>query len=367
MPENKRLPKVRGKILDDAVSVYVDGGKAFNGWESVKIDKNLDSIANGFTMVIDDRFLETGEQWPLKPGVGVSVFIKDERVITGRIEKIDMGYSPGNRSFTVSGRSKAGDLVDCSILGDAEYNNINLEDLAKKLVDPFGLKVFLSVVPKVIDKFAVKPGESVFEALDRAARTQGFLWVSTRAGNLRLTQAAKFRAATELHENVNIRSASASFDDTQRFSQYIVQGQRQGTDELNGLNASGPEGKAYDRGIARYRPLIVLAEGAVDSDQAATRAGWEASSRIAKAVQVSAQVQGWRQQDGSLWGLNQIVRVRSDILGINRDFLTNSISHSKSPNGGTVTDMTLVRPDAYTSKPEFKAADDPILDLGPVN
>jgi prophage tail gpP-like protein len=365
VPENKAVPQERGRPLTDGVTVFIDGSKAFNGWESVKIEKNLDSIAHRFSMVIDDRFLETGEQWPLKPGVGVSVSIGDERVITGRIEKIDLGYSSGDRSYTVSGRSKAGDLVDSSHLGDAEYNNIGLDKLAETLVAPFGLKVLLSVTPKVIEKFAVKPGESVFDALDRAARTQGFLWVSTRAGNIRLTKAARARATSELHEDVNIKSASASFDDSQRYDQYVVRGQRAGNDELFGLNASGAEGKSFDRGISRYRPLVVIAEGAVDSDKAATRAGWEASNRIAKALQVSVQVQGWRQEDNSLWGLNQVVRLRSKILGLNRDLLTSSVSHSQSIGGGTTTDLMLVRPDSFDSKPEFKAADDPILNLGP--
>jgi prophage tail gpP-like protein len=363
--ENKFVPKEKGRPLEDGVTVFIDGAKAFNGWESVKVDKNLDSIANRFSMVIDDRFLATGEPWPLKPGVGVEIFIGSERVMTGRIEKIDIGFSAGNRSFTISGRSKAGDLVDSSALGDAEYNNIALDKLAETLVSPFGLRVFLSVIPKVIEKFAIKPGESVFDALDRAARLQGFLWVSTRAGNIRLTKAARARAASELHEDVNLKSASATFDDSQRHDQYIVRGQRAGNDELNGLNAAGAEGKSFDRGISRYRPLVVVAEGAVDSDQAATRAGWEASSRIAKAVQVSVQVQGWRQENKSLWGLNQIVRLRSRILGLNKDFLITGVSHSKSLTAGTTTDMTLVRPDAYDSKPEFKASDDPILDLGP--
>ena len=164
---------------------------------------------------------------------------------------------------------------------------------------------------------------------------------------------------------MNIISASAVFDDSKRYNKYIVRGQRQGTDELNGLIASAPEGIAYDRGITRNRPLIVIAEASVDSDQAATRAGWEASNRVAEAVQVNVKVRGWRQQDGSLWGLNQIVRLKSKILGLNKDFLIKGVTHDKALTGGTTTDMTLVRPDAYSSKPEFKASDDPLLDLGP--
>jgi prophage tail gpP-like protein len=364
VPENKRIPKEKGKTLEDAVSIFINGAKAFNGWKAIRIQKNLDSIAQTFSMPIDDRFFDTAEPFPLKSGVEASVFIGSARVITGYIEITDIGFGPGQRNFTLTGRSKSADLVDCSIEGDAEYNNIALDALAKELVAPFGLKVFLSVEPKVLEKFAVKPGESVFDALNRAARTQGFMWVSTRAGNIRLTQAAKFRAVSELHEDFNMKTGRATFDDSKRFSKYIVRGQRQGTDTFNGLNASEPEGIAEDKGISRNRPLIVIADSSVDSEQAKTRAGWEASVRIAQAAQISVTVEGWRQKDGSLWGLNQITRVKSKTLKINRDLLINSVEHIKNLNGGTITNMTLVRPDAYNSKPEFKAKDDPLSDLG---
>lgn len=364
MAENRKQATQRGKILPDAVNIFLDGGQVFEGWKKVSIQKNLESIANQFTIQLHDRFEATGQNWPIKPGVGVKVNIGDERVITGRIEKMSVDYSAGSRAVSVSGRSFPGDLVDCSAMG-SEFTQITLVDLAKQLVEPFGLKVFTSVEDKTIEKFGVKPGESVFEALNRAARLQGFFWISTRFGNIRLTRAARARATSKLVQDANIKSASMTIDESERHSEYIVKGQSQGLPNFNGANAAQVEGRAKDSGIGIYRPLITIAEGSVDQDAAQTRAQWEATNRLARGLDMNVTVEGWRQEDGSLWGINQLIRVKAPFLGINSNMLSTQITHTQDRGSGTLTTMSLVRPDSFSPKPEIKKKDDLLDKLGP--
>lgn len=347
---NRRVPTKRGRIISDEVTLVV-GNQSFDGWESVSITKNLESIANQFQVSLFDKFEGLREEWPFRPGTLVQVNVNRQPVVTGYIEKVDPGFSDEGRSFTISGRSKAGDLVDCSHEGPTEFNNVPLDKLATELIKPFGIKLFLSVEPKLIKKFAVKPGESVFEALDRAARTQGFFFVSTRAGNIRLTRAARARATDSLEQDVNLLGASASYDASQRFSTYTVKGQSFGLPDFNGESAAQAEGAASDAGVSRYRPMVMIAEGSVDSAQAKTRAQWEASSRLAKATRVNCTVQGWTQSDGILWGINQVTNFKSTILGLNRDMLITSVNHTQSSEAGQTTALTLVDPDSYTVQP----------------
>ena len=126
--------------------MFLQGGKAFHGWETVKISKNLDNLAHSFSMEVHDKF-QGSSNFPLKPGLKSEIFIEEGRVATGWIEKLDMSFAPGSRKITISGRSLPGDLVDSSHTGDMEYNGLALDKLAEKLVEPFGLKVFLSVSP----------------------------------------------------------------------------------------------------------------------------------------------------------------------------------------------------------------------------
>ena len=353
-----------GQPLPDAVTVFVDGSKVFNGWKDLSVQKNLDSLANSFSMTVDNKFIDSPKLWPLRPGVSVAINIGDERVMTGFIDTMDISFSAGNRTLSFAGRSKNADLVDCSVSGAGEFNNITIDKLAEQLIAPFGLRVFLSVeVGDPFEKFALKPGETYFTALDRAARLKGFMWISTRAGNLRLTKRAKARSYSELSQDFNLLSASVKYDNSQRFSEYNILGQRPGNDSVAGALAATPTGKATDAGITRFRPLTIIAENSIDAGQAATRAGWEASLRVAKGMQIEVDVQGWRQEDGSLWGINQLVRLRSSYLGVNSDFLIASVEHTQSNSEGTITKMNLVRPDSFESKPKFEKKDDLISQL----
>lgn len=362
---NEKTAIKRGRELRNEVTVIV-GGRSFDGWQSVSISKNLESICNSFNIKLWDKFEALRELWPLKPGEIIKVNINRERVFTGRIEKLDVNYTDEDRSYSISGRSLPGDLVDCMHEGPAEYKNIPLDKLAETLVAPFGLKVFLSVDPKTISKFSVKPGETIFEALDRAARTQGFFFVSTRAGNIRLTRAARARSFTDLEQDVNILSGTANYDDSQRFSKYVVKGQTSGLPNFNGAQVTEPEGTATDNGVKRNRPYIMIGEGNTDASQAQTRAQWEASSRLAKAIRINVDVQGWTQEDGSLWGINQLTRVKSRFLGVNKDLLITSVEHKNGTDEGLTTTLTLVDPQSYQTEPVLnkKESDDIFSQLG---
>lgn len=364
---NERIPLLKGKPIKDAVTVFV-GGQAFDGWENVSITKNLESIANSFSISLFDKFEGLKQNWPLKPGVSIKINIGNERVITGNIETLNPSFTDEGRSYIVGGRSLAGDLIDAMHLGPYEYKNISLTKLAEELVKPFGLKVFESVTPNIIDKFAVKPNETVFEALDRAARAQGFFFISTRGGNIRLTRAARARSFSNLEQDINILAATANYNDSKRHNIYFVKGQTPGSDTFFGNKASQAEGFAQDLGITRHRPLILISESNVDGAKATTRAEWEASLRLAQAIKINVTVQGWKQDDGSLWGINQVTLLTSSFLGLNRDMLIISVEHNDGAEEGKTSTLTLTDPQAYTPEPEKnkKKKDDIFSVLGPV-
>ena len=355
----------RGKPIKDEVSIIVDG-QSFDGWTTVSITKNLESIANSFSIGLFDKFEGIKENWPFKHGQIVQINIGTERVFTGYIEVIQPEFGPKRRGFIIAGRSKAGDLIDSYHEGPSEYKNITLTNLAKELIAPFGLKVFESVEPKIINKFAVKPGETIFEALDRAAREQGLCFISTRAGNIRLTRAARERSFSSLEQNINLKFGSGIYDASQRHNSYTVKAQTAGLPDFFGPLASQAEGQAFDLGITRHRPFIMVSESSADSGKAKIRAEWEASSRLAKATRVNTQVVGWTQEDGSLWGINQVIAFTSSFLGLNRDLLSVVVTHTDEVNQSKLTNITLTDPKAYAPEPikNSKLTDDIFASLG---
>lgn len=373
MAEKGFQPLSKGRVIPDAVTVFTGasagkGGAAFHGWESLSITKTLDSIAHAFSITLFDKFTGLKQDWPLKPGVRVHFHLGRDSVATGRIEKLEAQFSPDKREFTISGRSNAGDLVDACHDGNYELNGSYIEEIAKELCDPFGIRVSMAL-PKqslAVEKFAVKPGETVFEALDRAARLHGALWISTVEGGIMLTRAGTTKAFSALEQNVNVLSASATYDDSKRHNVYKVKGQAVGKDEFAGLAASSPEGEATDKGVTRHRPLVLVSESSGDGANAQTRAEWEATHRLAQAIQVEVGVAGWRQANGGLWDINQIVRIKSGFLGLDRQMLISAITYEVSNSGGTTANLTLVDKNAFTPKPETntKASDDIFSGIG---
>ena len=102
---NTTIPTVGGKKIDDAVVVSTIGGTVFNGWKSVTITKNIDTLAHGFSLEIFDSFLTLKKNWPLKPGIKIKISIGKERVVTGFMDMLDVAFDPTSRTFNVSGRS----------------------------------------------------------------------------------------------------------------------------------------------------------------------------------------------------------------------------------------------------------------------
>ena len=185
---------------------------------------------------------------------------------------------------------------------------------------------------------------------------------STVEGNIAIVRKGSSRAVTELHEGVNVISGSVDFDNTDRFNKYVCKGQTGGTDEFSGVDAASPVAEALDNGVERYRPTIVLAETSVDSGKAQERANWEATTRAAKASEVNLRVQGWRQENGTLWTPNLIVRCRCPFLFVDKDLLIVSVTYIKN-NSGTLCDMKLMRKDAFDPKPVLPKEDDPLADI----
>jgi len=360
--------KQAGKPVDDPVTMFLNG-RTYSGWENLSIDKSLTALSGAFQMSLVDRWKPDQKPWIVKPGQEIHIHFGKDQIMTGFIDSLDAASSAGSRTIAISGRDRTGDLVDCSIISaTGEYKNLSLEQLAVEFVKPFfngRLKVFnYSGDTEKFSTFAVKQGETVFEALGRGAKLRGVLITTDGFGNLIILKKGQTTASSDLVSGENIKSSSASYDFTERFSKYIVKGQSKGSESFNSESATAIKAESTDEGISRYRPTIIIGEGGMTQASAQKRANWEATFRAAEAVKASVTVQGWRQGNGSLWQLNQLIRVTDGNIGLKRQkMLVESLNFSKSA-GGTLTTFGLVRPDAFDLQKNLKKEKDPTNDMG---
>jgi prophage tail gpP-like protein len=341
--------------------VLTVNGLNFAGWKTARVTRSLEAIAGGFELSVSDRWREGQEPWQIFPEDICALTLAGQRVISGYVDRQTPAYSAGEHSLSVAGRDKTAALVDCSALGPPwEYLSTPALTILQRLADPFGVTVVLQpglTLGKLPEKVTVNPGDSVFSVMETICRKLGVLAVSDGNGGVLIMRPGSTRAMTALVEGENILSGSATFDATGRFARYVVLGQSQGTDDWFGSGTAGVRGEATDTGVLRgSRVLVVRAEGNVTPALATARAKWEAAVRAARGDTVTVSVQGWTQGDGALWPLGALVEVRSPRLGVDGEMLITETVFEVS-DGGTTTQLTLRRPDAYLPESARRGGD----------
>ncbi|MBI1321342.1 MAG: hypothetical protein GC168_20655 [Candidatus Hydrogenedens sp.] len=353
MPDDAPTPDVirteGGNDQLAGVTLAVDG-RLWRGWTSIQLNHGIDQLAATWSLGIT-------RQWPgepkirdLRPGMGAAVVVGDEVVLSGYIDGIDDVVGPENHVLTVRGRDATADLVDASVLPPFEFSNLDLAELARRLVAPFGLSVAVeTAIGAKFARIAVQPGETAHAVLERCARQRGVLLFSDRVGGLKLTRPGAAGAAPALivlGPGGNAMSASASWTWAQRWSEYRVLAQAEGHGERDAAAAAAPAGRATDGEVGRYRPLIVLAENAGSDGNAQARAEYQRDLMAARSFRVAYTVQGWR-ANKRLWQANTLVDVTDPLIGLSGRYVIAGVVQTLEPRGGSVTWLDVRVPDAF--------------------
>jgi prophage tail gpP-like protein len=325
------------------------GGRIHEGWTSVEVNRSLETIAGSFSLGVTERYPGLQARFAIAPGMGCSLAIGGETVITGHIDDVEPSYDSGAHAIAFRGRDATGDLVDCSALveGGGRWMGQGLETIAAAICKPFGIPVSVKAsLGQPLREFHLQTGETAFEAIERMAKAYGVLPVSNGLGGLVFTRAGSGGAQSALTLGGNILKARGMFSHKDRFSRYIVLAQAAGDDYVDPSITVGGHGEATDPGVGRYRPLIIVADMPDLNANYQRRAQWEASVRAGRARKSSISVQGWRDDAGRLYRPNTMVKVDDDFTGIHDTLLISGVKLSLS-NAGTVAELTVTRREAF--------------------
>jgi prophage tail gpP-like protein len=324
-------------------------GRVYGGWKQASITRSLDAIAGKFDLVSIDKWEANAERWRIFPGDECQVKIDGEPLITGYVDKAGPSYDANSHSIKILGRDKTADLVDCSaIVTGSELRGLALDGIVRELAKPFGIGVIKQVDSgPVFQSFAIQPSETAWEAIERAARQRFMVVTTDGAGNAVIADIGATRAADDLIEGQNIKAASAEYDYSQRFSEYIVKGQAAASNDGWEDAKADVESRATDPNVKRYRPKIISAETQASDGSASNRAELEAASRAGKSTKITVTVQGWTMSNGDLWPVNSLVRIKSPLLSIDADLVISEVKFGVSDSSGITTELQLTRPDAY--------------------
>ena len=326
------------------------GGKEYEGWKSGSVTRSVEAAAGAFEVSSTDRWERDKEPWPIHPGDKCQVKIDGVTVITGYVDKVSPSISPTGHEISVSGRDVTCDIVDCSVVVPSfEIRGQTPGGLAKLLCKPFGVTVIdESGDSEPIPTVAVQPGETVFSCLERETRKREIAVMTNGEGALVLGKVGRTQAHDRLVQGENIIAASADYDYSRRYSEYIVKGQASPTGESEASwnpPKNAVEGRHKDGNIKRCRPLIITAESESFEKSAQTRAVKEALVRAGDSTAITVTVQGWTQSNGELWPLGAYVDVDIPYLYADDELIIAAIRFNAAP--ALTTEIRLKRADSF--------------------
>lgn len=357
---------------------------SFERWSRMELVRSLEEVSGSFELEYHDsertrRALPNpaNPQPPfqaLKPGQACSIAIDGETVLVGWIDEVRLTWRGEELTATIAGRDKTGDLADCAAApnGPAEYRNLTLTEIARRICQPFGITVRADTdVGAPLPVFSIDVAESALAALEKAARQRAVLLVSDGVGGLLLTRGGASRAPAPLRIPGNVTEAEQTFSWKERFSEYIVKGQSRGhrlvTDTSNFTDASPPaapgtprpngsqrerrgvaiRGRARDEEVARYRPIVQLAKTQSGGVSAQQQAEWMRRVARGKSERLRYQMLDWRAGEAErLWRLNELAAVTDPYAMIGGDMLIAGVTYGYGEKGST-TALELVGPEAY--------------------
>lgn len=344
--------------MSDELKLQI-GGRILSGWDQVRVTRNIERLPSDFELSLMDYYPGSQNKQLVIPGDACVVSIDDDTVITGYIDKWAPMISRSRHAVKATGRSKCADLVDCSAYWP---NNVISKatplQIAQRLAQPYGITVnsdlnFGTVVPQ----FTLNWGESSQEVLERVTRWAGMLYYDQPDGSLLLTRVGTKRAASGVEQGVNLQDAAYETSMDQRFSVYTgVSMSVSPINELSGdqaykavslATANDPEAASM-----RYRNRVVIVESTMTApEQAKMCIDWEMNRRYGRSKVLQVKVDSWRDSAGKLWEPNTLIPISVPVFGLTDElWLLAEVTFVKDDRG-TVTEMVLMPPAAFTVQP----------------
>lgn len=333
----------------DDIKITVEvNGLLYEGWLESEVDRSLEAICGTFSIPVS---MIPGQPPAIKRQDAVTVRIGGVQVINGYVLAAEPFYRRNDCGYRVSGRDRTGDLVRCSAIHKGgQWRGAKLEQICKDLLAPYGIEVRVETdTGEPLHDFKLAHGESVVDALARAARLRAVLVTRDDGGRLLLTKAGLLKFSGAIVRGQNVISMESIGSDEQRHSEYIVYGQQNTAADFE--TSRSLKAKASDPEVTRYMPLVINADGNTTQAELQTLVDHTARVRRGHAFGFRYLVEGWT-HGGKPWPVNQRVPIFDDVAGLNGDewLICRARPHCDLKEGD-VTEL-IVRPvEAYDTAP----------------
>jgi prophage tail gpP-like protein len=365
--------------------VYLNGEK-FTNWDSVVINRSIDSICGSFSMVATYNYSEGESPYELSglveifalkdggveptsnslPNLGFGALdealltdLDDSvKIMTGYIDIVDTSIGEGGLNVNISGRDITCDLIDCTIESKTlEWKDLKIYELYEEWLSPFGLTLS-NKTDKASEKVVAnpKPDQKVGDAMVEISKTEGFLIVTDEDGKIVLENKDQGSIPSPITLGINVLAASYKGDYTKRYSKVTVLDNSDQSPDVNnniarmltsGASNAVESDPVTDSSTKRYRPITVMGSGNLKEPGVTAEAKWRMAMSVASTFTLTVKLQGWLTNAKEVWKVNRDVYCSLRKLNIPSGRMLIKNITFESGSQGTYTNMDLVFPDAY--------------------
>ena len=369
-------------IVASKDDVYVQTGQyRLKGWQTVAITRSIETMPNSFAVTASAEFLQSAAALAgTTPGQPCSIYIGNDLVITGRIDRRTINIGARQHTISIVGRGLTRNLVDCSAdllrdpgLSSGTMNFASVFDLATRLARSYGVYVVPPPPGELLKAIEIPAmtlnlGETPYEIVESAARYAGYLVYENEYGNLVLSRVGTEKMASGFTMGQNIEDFHVEFSVDQRYSDYVVVWTTvdQLSHELGLSNIRALPKHGSDETLGEYRLKVIVSEQNTPAYEfGQVRADWEMARRIGRSQAISLTCDSWRDSADKLWTPNCLAYVtapQADIGGVK--WIIGTVTLRKDMSG-THADLVLMPPDAFLPEPKPLTLYDAQLTLSP--
>lgn len=345
--------------------IEVDG-RRYAHFVSASVEVSIESLARRFQFSAVTRGIG---DIPFRPGQPCRVWVDDDPVLTGFVEKIELSLDPGAEdvTYTVSGRDRLADVVDSNVDGLGDFRS-SVASAARAVLR------FLDVDARVVDRsnsagrtlgsagevLAPDPSETAAEFLWGLASRRQVLLSSDGEGNLVVANGDPTPLSTRLVHRVdgvgnNLVGVRFESDHSRRFGVYRVVTQQNVAEssfldiDIEPAEVATTVAEHRDARVRRTRRRTLAGDAHYAPGDAKARARWEANLARAEGLTYEVTVPTWRDDAGALWAVNTAPVVEDEFAGIAARMTIAALVFEDSEEGPS-TRLTLRRLDAYAAQ-----------------
>lgn len=308
-------------------------GHSFEGWLTAEIERELDSFAQRFSLSYLQRV--NNDKPHITSGDKCVVYWQNVPLITGYVNRSRSRATADEWMLAVEGRSSTSDLVDCSAVHKTgSWTDRTPTQIANELAQPFGLKVKVKAenADAPFDRWVLEAEETVHDVFDRICKQRSMLPVTTSDGNAAFIRVGEGSTVTMQMDQVYSRELTE--DDSTRHSEYRVYASGKGFEKAIVL----------DKGVERYRPIIILSDSKGGTAGMKQRGEWERNVRAGRSERLRYQLMGVHTAQPG-----QLIAVRDPVLDVDDELvLASTVIHVSESEATTTWD--LARPEAYQTR-----------------